>query len=50
MSVIQQKPGYKIIHHPRRFSKPLSCRSGIHKGLQTKFMNGVLFYPQAFVV
>jgi len=36
------QPGYRIIRHPRRFDKPLSCRSGLHgNGLVTKFMNGV---------
>jgi len=35
------QPGYKIERHPRYNNKPLSCRSGIHKGLQTKVMNGI---------
>jgi len=35
------RPGYRIVQHPRVFSKPLSCLSGIHKGLTTIMYLGV---------
>jgi len=34
-------PGFRLETHPRRFNKPLTCRSGLHKGLITKVINGI---------
>jgi len=39
MSVVQRRPGYKLVQHPRRYNKPLSCRAGLHKGLETRLNN-----------
>jgi len=41
---LQQKvdrPGYRIVQHPRKFSKPLRCQAGIH-AFGTKVIQGVL--------
>lgn len=36
-------PGYRMVHHPRHFNKPGSCRSGLHGAgnLATVLMHGV---------
>jgi hypothetical protein len=34
--------GFQVIRHPRYFNKPLSCQSGIHKGLTTRIIGGVV--------
>lgn len=34
-------PGFTLINHPRRFNKPLSCQSGLHRGLVTRMISGV---------
>lgn len=35
-------PAYSIYRHAREFNEPLSCKSGIHKKLVNRIINGVL--------
>jgi len=32
---------FKIIQHPRVHNKPLSCKSGLHKGWKTVLVGGI---------
>lgn len=43
INAIRRPPPFRMVHHPRRFSKPLRCKAGKHPKFITKIVNG---WPQ----